>query len=886
MRRIVISAIAFALAAVFAVPDTRAAAPGAKFDEHTTTQLPRNVRPIHYDVAIVPDAAKLQFDGSVTIAIDVLQPTNSITLNAIDLAFSKVKLLSATGKVLFAMPKVQLNAAEQTATFAFDKTILPGNYTLAMQYTGKIGTQANGLFAIDYDTAVGNKRALYTQFENSDARRLIPSWDEPAYKTTFNLEATVPSAQMAISNMPIEKRVDLGDGRAQVRFATSPKMSTYLLFFALGDFERASADASGTQVGVVTQTGAVSQAAFALASSKEILREYNDYFGTPYPLPKLDNIASPGRSDFFGAMENWGSIFTFEFALLLDPTISTQADKQAVFSTLAHEMAHQWFGDLVTMGWWDDLWLNEGFASWMEGRTTQKLHPEWNTALSEVAVREEAMGRDAIETTHPVVQHVATVEQASQAFDAITYSKGEAVIRMLEGYVGPDAWREGVRRYMKAHAYGNTVSDDLWREVEVAAGKPITAIAHDFTLQPGVPMIRVEQVRCTAGNTILKLSQGEFSKNRPNKTPLSWRVPVIVQAMGTTTSTRTLVSKGHAMVTVPGCGVIIVNAGQSGYYRTLYTPTQFAAIKTHFAQLAPIDQLGLISDTWALSTSGLQPMSDYLDLVQATPIDSDPQLWGKLSGDFDLINNLYDGDPTERAKFRTYALARLAPVFVKIGWLAQPGESDPVTILRSQLVHTLSALGDSAVINEARHRYAAHFSDPSAVPVALRKTILAVVARHADAATWNQLHAAAISEKTPLVKDELYSQLSSTEHEMLARRALELALTDEPGATNSAVMIAGVAALHPGVAFDFAIAHLPQVDEKIDQTSRSRYYPSLSENSLDPAMIDKIEAYSKAHIAASSRRAADTAVSNITYRIKIHNERLPAINAWLTRNGN
>ena len=881
MRRTPVWAIAFALCVFPAIPAALAAAPAA---EQTTTQLPRNVRPTHYDVAIAPVAAALTFDGKVTVSIDVLQPTSSITLNAIDMAFSKVGLSSAAGKTLFAMPKVQVNAIDQTATFLFDQTIAPGRYKLTMHYTGKIGTLASGLFAIDYDTAAGKKRALYTQFENSDARRLIPSWDEPAYKATFSLEATVPSAQMAVSNMPIEKRIDLGDGRSRVRFALSPKMSTYLLFFGLGDFERARADANGTEVGVVTQKGAVSQAAFALESSKAILREYNDYFATPYPLPKLDNIASPGSSQFFGAMENWGAIYTFEHALLLDPTISTQSDKQAVFSTEAHEMAHQWFGDLVTMRWWDDLWLNEGFASWMEGRTTEKLHPEWNTALSAVNVREEAMDRDAIATTHPVVQHVQTVEQASQAFDAITYSKGEAVIAMLESYVGADAWRAGVRRYMKAHAYGNTVSDDLWREVEAAAGKPITAIAHDFTLQPGVPMIRVGEATCNAGHTTLTLSQGEFTKDRPDKTPLSWHVPVIAQASGTAMTARTLVNDGKATLDVPGCGVIIVNAGQSGYYRTLYPPAQFAAIKDNFAKLAPIDQLGLMNDTWALGIAGLQPVSDSLDLAQATSADADPQVWGEVSDGFQSIDNEYDGDPARQAKFRTFAIARLAPEFVRIGWIGQPGESDPVTILRSQMVRTLSALGDRVVISEARRRYAAQSSDPGAMPAALRKTILAVVARHADAATWDNLHATALAEKTALVKDELFSLLSSTEDEMLARRALDLSLTDEPGATNSARMIAGVAELHPDLAFDFAIAHLAQVDEKVDATSRSRYYPELGSRSLDPAMIDKIKAYADTHIAASSRRDADTAVSNIAYRIKIHNERLPAIDAWLKRN--
>ena len=888
MLRYLVSAIALALAggsatAVAQTMDSSStlSVPAAT---PTTTQLPRNVRPTHYDVAVAPHAESLGFDGKVTISLDVLEPTASITLNAVDMEFASARLAAVAGSAVLDPPKITVDAGAQTATFTFPQALPVGQYTLAMEYTGKIGTQANGLFAIDYDSKEGKKRALYTQFENSDARRFIPSWDEPSYKATFDLTATVPSAQMVVSNLPAAETTDLGKGLKRVRFATSPKMSTYLLFFGLGDFERATLQAGDTEIGVVTQAGSISQAQFALESSRDVLKEYNDYFGTPYPLPKLDNVASPGRSQFFSAMENWGAIYTFEHTLLLDPTLSTQSDKQRIFSVAAHEIAHQWFGDLVTMSWWDDLWLNEGFATWQAARTTRKLHPEWNTALGAVFGREEAMSRDAVATTHPVVQHVETVEQASQAFDAITYKKGGAVINMLEGYVGADAWREGVRRYMKAHAYGNTVSDDLWRQVQAAAGKPILDIAHDFTLQPGVPLIRVESATCAGGKTTLALKQGEFSKDHPDKAPLSWRVPVIAQGM-TGAPVRTLVSGGAGTVEVAGCGPVILNAGQTGYYRSLYAPAQFAAIRDGFAALAPIDQLGLMSDTWALGMAGLQPVSDYLDLAQATPVDADPQIWGSIAGNLESVDNYYRGDAKRQAAFRRFAIAQLAPVFARTGWQAQEGEATSVAILRSQLIGVLSGLGDATVIAEARRRHAAQASDPQAVPVALRKTILAVVAQHADTATWEQLHAAARAEKTPLVKDRLYSMLSIADDETLARRALDLALTDEPGATNSASMISEVSGSHPDLAFDFAVAHREQVDQRVDSTSRSRYYPGLGEGSFDPAMISKLESFASAHIAASSRRATETAVANTRYRIMVRDERLPAIDAWLRKRG-
>jgi len=845
----------------------------------TPTQLPRTVRPAHYDITIEPDAAALTFHGTVAIAVDVLAPVESLTLNAIDMKFASVRLSDGKGKAVLAGPKITTDDAAQTATFAFGKSIPSGQYRLAIDYTGKIGTQATGLFAIDYDTAAGRKRALYTQFEASDARRMIPSWDEPAHKATFTLEAVVPHEQMAVSNMPVAERVDLAGGRARVRFQKTPKMSTYLLFFGTGEFDRATAKLGPTELGVVTQKGKADQAKFALDSSVRVLREYNDYFGTPYPLPKLDNIASPGSSRFFGAMENWGAIYTFEYAILLDPSISTELDKQGAFGVAAHEIAHMWFGDLVTMRWWDDLWLNEGFASWMASRTTQRLYPQWNAILGTVSSRDNAMQRDAIVTTHPIVQKIETVEQAAQAFDAISYSKGEAVIRMLEGYVGDDAWREGVRGYMKAHAYGNTASDDLWRAVEAAAKQPITAIAHDFTLQPGVPMIRVDSATCQDGKTTtLQLTQGEFSRDMPGKKPLAWRVPVTAKSLGATSAAHQIVT-GKATMTVPGCKPVVVNAGQSGYYRTLYAPAHFGQIAEQFGSLPAIDQLGMLTDSWALGLAGQQSSPDVLKLALATPPTADPQVWGKIANVLGSLNSYYDGLGERQARLRTFGISRLSPVLDRIGWNADPAELETVAILRAQLIDALGDLGDSKVIAEARRRYAA--GDEKSIPPALRKTILGVVARHADTATWDRLHEAARTEKTPLVKDYLYSLLASTEDEALARRTLELALTDEPGTTNGPQMIAEVGKLHPDLTFDFAIAHMDAINERVDASSRSVYFPFLAGTSHEPTTPAKIEAYAKARLVPSARRSAQTTVANIKDRIRVRTERLRAIDEWL-----
>ena len=847
-----------------------------------TTQLPRNAKPTHYAIEVTPHADKMAFDGKVKIGVDVLEPTSTIVLQAVNMTFANSTLSAKGGKPMPA--KVSIDAENQTATFAFDKPLAAGSYVLATDYTGAINTQANGLFAIDYDTDAGKKRALYTQFENSDARKFVPSWDEPNFKATFDLTVNAPAGDMVVSNMPATQTRDLGNGMKQVVFQTSPKMSTYLLFLGVGEFDRATDSVDGTEVGVVTPKGKVGQAAGALEASRLVLKEYNDYFGVKYPLPKLDNVAAPGRSQFFSAMENWGAIFTFEYALLVDPKISTIGNVQSIFSIAAHEIAHQWFGDLVTMSWWDDLWLNEGFATWMAARTTAKFHPEWKTELNAVGGREAAMGRDSVATTHPVVQKIDTVEQASQAFDAITYSKGGAVIRMLENYVGENAWREGVRAYMQKHAYGNTVSDDLWGAVQQAAGKPILDIAHDFTLQPGVPLITVDSATCAGGKTTLQFTQGEFTKDRPGKTPLRWRVPVVAQAVGGA-RVDTVVEGGKGSLVVPGCGTVVVNAGQGGYYRTLYGAQQFAAISKGFATLPTIDQLGIMNDTWALGMGGLRSAADYLDLAKNVPADADPAIWADVAGSIGSLDGYLEGNDAARKRLRKYGLSVLRPVFARIGWDAKAGEDAPTTLLRTDLIGTLAGLEDEQVIAEARRRFAAGPDDADAMPPALRSTITGIVAHSADAATWDKLHAMAKAEKTPLIKDQLYTMLSIAKDKALAQRALELALTDEPGATNSAGMISAVAGQHPDMAFDFALAHREKVDTLVDTTSQARYYPGIGGGSSDKAMIGKLRAYADQYIAASSRNATETAIANIEYRLKVRETRMPAVEAWLKKNG-
>jgi len=884
MRKTLAVAVSLALAAVAVdVVATEAASGAPAAARAVTTQLPDTARPSHYAIEVTPDAEGRRFSGKVSIELEVLKPTSEIVLQALDLGFANSRLVDASGKAVAL--QFSVNEAEQTASFSAGRSLAPGKYTLSTDYTGLIGIQANGLFVLEYPTEAGRRKALYTQFENSDARRFVPSWDEPNFKATFDLTVNVPAGQMAVSNMPVKETRALGNGLEQVVFQTSPKMSTYLLFLAVGEFERAArVGPGGTEIGVITQKGKLDQAQFALDASEEVLREFNEYFGVPYPLPKLDNIAAPGRSQFFSAMENWGAIFTFENTLLLDPQVSNISDKQAIYETAAHEIAHQWFGNLVTMAWWDDLWLNEGFATWLEGRTTHKLHPEWDQYGTGAAFTSRgAMGRDAFATTHPVVQHVETVEQASQAFDGITYGKGAAVIAMLEDYVGAEAWREGVRRYIAANAYGNAVTDQLWEQMDKAApGKQFLAVAHDFTLKPGVPLIKASSM-CVQGRTRVVLEQGEYSLDQPGKTPLRWHVPVKLRA-GDAEPVSVLVD-GTAQVELPGCKApVVVNAGQKGYFRTLYAPGHFKALRAGFGKLEAVDQLGVFMDTGALAAVGAQPESDLLDLIAVMRTSAAPALWLSVASSLGSIDELYRGDQVRQAQFRRFAVARLAPVLKNLGWDDREDDSAETKQLRTRLISALSNLGDVGVREEAQRRFEAFLARPESLSPELRRTVLGVVARNADAATWDTLRGLANRETASLVREQYFNLLAMPEDRGLAQRALELALTEEPGATAGAGLIRIVSRLHPELAFDFAVAHREKVDTLVDSTSRARYYPSLAASANTLEMAAKVREFAAAHIAEGSRRDAETVATGIETAVRLREQRRPQLDAWLDAN--
>ncbi|HEX6398756.1 MAG TPA: M1 family metallopeptidase, partial [Steroidobacteraceae bacterium] len=830
--------------------------------------LPDAVTPEHYRIDFAPDIDGLTFTGSVEIDVNVRRATNTIVLNAADLAIESAALSGEARE-----PAVTLDDKLQTATLTFDNPLAPGPRKLKLTYKGTIYQSATGLFALDYQAPKGGPkaqlRALFTQFENSDARRFVPCWDEPGVKATFELSATLPAELMPVSNMPVVSTEKVANGGLQrVKFAKSPKMSTYLLFFGAGDFERVHRTVQGVDIGIVVKRGDAASAAYALDATAELLPYYNDYFGTPYPLPKLDLIAGPGSSQFFGAMENWGAIFYFEKYLLLDPKISTQSDKQYVYNVVAHEVAHQWFGDLVTMQWWDDLWLNEGFASWMANKATDHFNPGWNVWLQTVPVTHSVMQRDARDGTHAIIQPIEDVAQAANAFDDITYYKGAAVIRALESHVGEGAFRAGVRRYMREHKYGNTVTDDLWAAIGKESAAPVPQIAHDYTLQAGVPMVNMLASSCAGGKTSLSLNQTHFAIDPDSTSARVWHLPVKVAVLGQAPTGAIVSGEKPTQVVAAGCGPVVLNAGQAGYLRSHYSAEGFKAVTARYADLAAVDQLGLLVDTQSLTSSGVQPMADYLDLTKRVPVSVDPVVASMLASQLQGMDIYFNGRPNQAA-YRAYARGVLKPLFQRVGWDARPDESANTTILRNDLIAALNDLDDPEVIAETRARFAKFLASPASVGPDVRSSLLRNVAVQADAALWEKLLQMAKAAQSEMERQQLYHLVGAPQDDALMRRAQALAISGDVPATITPEIISATATRHPEEALDFAIKNWDQISKTLEVTSALQYLPRLTGNSTELSTVDKLNAFAAAHVPENARQEYVLATARVRYLAKV-----------------
>ena len=870
VRPTAIRLVALVAAAVLMHPAAGAGAAEPAGSTAGRVVLPDDVVPRRYDIEIHPDASHLSFSGSVRVRIEVLRPTSRVTLNAVDLVLDHVALDGGR-----ANPKTERDADRQQLTLRFGTTLQRGEHALSIDYHGRIYQQLAGLFALDYETPAGKRRALYTQFESGDARRFLPCWDQPDRKAVFALSAVVPSDLTAVSNTPITHTTTLGRGLKRVKFAPSPRMSSYLLFFALGDFERTQRQVAGVDVGVVVRRGDSANAAFALDAAAQMLPYYNEYLGTHYPLATLDLIAAPARD--YGAMENWGAILFSDRNLLLDPRVSTTSDRQRVYAVIADEMAELWFGGLVTMAWWDDLWLNEGFATWMARKAVDRFHPEWKVWLQREAALQAAMIDDAGAGTHPIVAPIRDVHEAESAFDAITVLKGAAVIRMVEAYVGEGVFRDGVRAYMGSYAHASTVSDDLWREVHALSSVPVLAIEKSFTLQAGVPLIDVKE-----GDGSVALSLGRYSTDPALGSAASWRVPVVAltadgqvrRAIVTAEDTVTM-HVGAMRTEAP-----LINAGQTGYYVVRYEPTMFRELRDRFPKLRAEDQVGLLADTWALASAGYSSMASVLELTGALPSDADPSVWAFACYRLTELGRRYGEGEAARA-YRRWVRRELNPVLARVGWDPRPGESDSTATLRAKVLQALAEADDESVLAEARRRFQRFSADPRALSGESRSAVLNVVALHADSALWERLQVLARDAKSELEQDQLYEMLGNARDPALAQRALDLAVSGQPPGTTASTIVKTVARLHAGSTFDFVISHWDRIAPLLPLRSLGRFAPSIAGGSDDPDTAARLADFSKRAVSACNPADVRQAIGRIRYLSSIKQQRLPEVDRWL-----
>ena len=858
-------------------PKTSSAPPsspaGAPARPGSALRLPDTVQPVSYRIDLTPDAQKLTFSGSETVQLEVRQPVDAIVLNALELSISRASL---DGKPA---TRITLDPASQTASFEFGGQVAPGAHALQIDYAGKIDDFSAGLFHLDYTTPDGPKRMLVTQFENADARRIAPTWDDPGVKASFQLSVVGPKGQMAVSNTPIAQIQPIAADLQRTVFQPTPKMSTYLMFLALGDLERVSRKVGGVDVGVVVRRGEAVKARFALDEASAILSYYNDYFGIPYPLPKLDLVAAPG-SGGFGAMENWGAIMYFERDLLIDPKYSTEQDRQDVSVVIAHEMAHQWFGDLVTMSWWNDLWLNESFATWMEAKAVDHLHPAWKILLSESSGRESALALDSTSATHPVVRPAETIDQMNELGDSITYEKGAAVIRMIEAYVGPDAWKKGVHAYLQAHAYGNATHDDLWSAVEAAAGKPIKGMASDFTQQDGVPLISVEVMPGQGSGSGLLLTESRFGADAGSKAPRHWQSPVVAKPPKGP-AVQTLVHGGPLItsLTSPSPGPLLVNPDQVGYYRTLYTPPAFDPLAKRFGKLEPFDQLTMLQDGWALAQGGYASAANFMVLLSRLPADAYPLVWSNAASMLSQIYYLHA--PADRPTLAAFGRRILDPVLARIGWAPRPGEPAAAAVAREQLILTLGDLGDPGVITVANLRFAAFQNAPASLSADVRKPVLYVAGERGGTPAFEALQRLALASTDALEQRQYLTALAMAEDPALAQRALDFALSPQVQKSAGMVMISTVAKRHPDLAWRFAQTHRAEIDGRSDPSQKLSYIPGLLRTATDASLADELHAFAVKSYPPGGRSESNKVEARVRQRADVRTNQLPKLGVWL-----
>src|SRR5213592_2384622 len=849
----------------------------------TPGKLPKEIVPVKYSIRIVPNIDRFAFTGMETIKLSVRSPVRQLVLNALELEITEASVDDV------ALPKSAIKAdkEKELLTLALSSELPPGNHTLALSFSGKINQQGQGLFYMRYqEHGSGTKKIMFgTQFEATDARRFFPCWDEPVFRARFQLTVVIPENWLAVSNMPVESEKKIAGGK-EVRFAATPPMSSYLNVFVAGELDFIESRSGPTQLRVISTKGKAEMGRYALEATAQILQYYNEYFGVAYPLPKLDQIAIPGG--FGGAMENWSGITYYESKLLFDPKTSSAETKQDIYEVLAHEIAHMWFGDLVTMAWWDNLWLNEGFASWMGSKCTARFNPQWEVWLRREFPRdpsrrvgiakEAAMEGDARSTTHPIQQPVATEAEANSAFDDITYKKGQSFLRMLESFVGEDVFREGIRRYVAAHKYSNSTTADLWNALSESSGQPIAEIAAGWTEQPGFPMVKVK--RGEGGK--VSLTQERFTINFKNAPPLEWKIPLTYSIIGEAPASLLMTGKSERLQNIPADRALKLNVKGAGNYRVEYDEPSWSLLLETLPKLSVEDRVNLLSDAWALAQADRAPVSLFFGLVEKLPASTDIAEREQIVNVLDFINGLLVGNP-EREKFQRYARSLLRPTFETLGWEPKQGEPPTTGNLRASSIEVLGDLNDPEIVAGCRERFEKYLANSASLAPDLRPAMFAIAGRNADEKTWTKLHELGVKTTSIEEKQNYYNALACATDPRLVKKTLAIALTDELPTSRATFLVPRVGrdGDHPDIAWEFARTNMKALLAKIDAAGANRYAPSLFTFFSDDLRTDELKTYAKNNLPPASAPEVAKVVDEVQFRSEFKKRLVTQLNTWL-----
>lgn len=746
-------------------------------------RLPTTVTPERYELRLTPDLQRCTFTGEETVSVQVHEPVQQVILNACELTIHTV---SATHGDEEPLPgTVTLDEANERAVLHFPRVLRPGPWRLHLTFSGLLNDKLHGFYRSTYKTTDGREKILAsTQFESTDARRAFPCWDEPALKAVFQTTLVIDEGLTAISNTAIVRETPLpGTGKKEVVFAETIKMSTYLVAFIVGEFE--STDpvfVDGTPIRVWSVPGKRHLGRFGLEIGAASLAFFRQYYGLPYPGDKLDLIAIPDFAS--GAMENLGAITFRETALLVDEKTAARSELERVADVVAHENAHMWFGDLVTMRWWNGLWLNEAFATFMEMLAVDHWKPEWQRWTSFAVSRAAALLVDGLKSTRSIEFPVRLPEEAAGMFDILTYEKGASVLRMLEQYLGPETFRAGINLYLRKHQYSNAETTDLWDAIEESAGQPVRTLMDTWVFQAGYPLITVG-----VEGRALRLTQQIFRYLQDGSdSDRLWQVPIFlrVQVNGTLQTQTVLLTEREMRMPLPGDPAwVVVNAGGHGFYRVRYTPELRRQLTAHLQDiLSAVERFNLVNDTWAAAVAGLTPMVEYLDLLTLFRDETDHNVWTAIMGSCHYLYRMLD--PGQRPALQTFIRTLLLPVTKRLGWSPQPGEPELIGQLRGELLGALGTIGnDVETQGEARARYAQYRANRESVDPNIVPALVSIVAYTGGQTEYEEYRAASKAASTPQEEQRYQFALASFRHPELIEQTLQMTLNGEVRTQNA-----------------------------------------------------------------------------------------------------